>query len=200
MALLAGLAIATPAIAAPNWLGQTGLLLTPTADALDARQVNVAFHHITDVANLAAGNVGLTRGLEVGVLFFDPQRGNREGKFTGSAKYQVLRETPNGIGIAVGWWDFADELNSTLYGVASKKITNINGFPLRVHVGGGGGIYDNVFAGAELPLATNLNTMVEFDGTYLNGGVRWGVAQGFRIDLGFLEKQFGVGASYNSHF
>jgi len=198
LTLFAVALLAAPASAAPNWLGQNGLLLTPTADALNARNWNATFHFISDVANIGAANLGLARGLEAGVVWFDPERG--DSKFTGAAKYQLLPETPTGIGLAAGWWDIFDEIDSTPYAVASKRVTMVSGFPLRLHLGVGGGIYDNVFAGADLPLATNLLAMAEYDGEDLNAGVRWAIAGGFRIDAGLVSEEFGAGISYNASF
>lgn len=199
LALIACFVAAAPAGAAPNWLGPTGLLLIPTADALNTRDFNVAFHHVSDKANIVAGNVGVARGLEVGGLYYSPiHRGDDE--VTAQVKYRIVPKTLLPLSLAVGWWDPFDQVNSTPYGVATLSVGDVSGFPLRVHVGGGGGIYDNVFAGADLNLATNLLTMLEYDGTDINGGIRWGLPMGFRVDAGFVSKEFGIGASYNAHF
>jgi hypothetical protein len=200
LSLLVCMVVATvPASAAPSFLGMTGLLNTPTADALDTREWNVAFHHISDNANIAAGNVALAAGLEAGVVWFDPNRGSDE-RFTAQAKYRLIPETPTGVGLAVGWWDVADEIDSSPYGVISKRLTNVGGFPLRGHLGLGGGIYDGIFAGVDLPLAENVLLMVEYDSEDVNAGIRLGLARGFRIDAGFVSEEFGIGGSYNTRF
>lgn len=200
LGLLLSLAVAVPASAAPNWLGQTGLLLTPTADALNDREWNLTFHHISDQANIAAVNVGLLRGLEAGLVYFDPDFRGADEEFTGRVKYVLLPERAESFGLAIGWWDFADQIDSTPYGVLSKRVTEVDGRALRVHVGGGGGIYDGIFAGADLNLTDNLLAMLEYDGDDLNAGVRLGLAQGFRIDAGLVSDEFGIGASYNARF
>ncbi|MBI3947354.1 MAG: hypothetical protein HY321_15630 [Armatimonadetes bacterium] len=201
LALFAALVAAAPASAAPNWLGMTGLILTPSADALDAREWNVTFHHITDTANIAAGNLGLARGLEAGLVFFDPEARGADAELTGHAKYMVIPETATGVGFAVGWWDFADQVDSSPYAVVSKRLRGDNEGPaFRVHVGGGGGIYDGIFAGAEANLTSNILAMVDYDGEDVNAGVRIGLPSGFRLDAAFVSEEFGIGASYNARF
>lgn len=200
IAVLPALAVTVPAAAAPNWLGQTGLLRTPTADALNSGDWNASFHYITDVASVAAANVGLARGLEVGGVWYD-QQNRRFSRFAASAKYRLISETPKGVGVAVGWWDVSNQVNSTLYGVVSKTLTQVSGHPLRGHIGYGGGVYrNNVFAGADLPLVPNLLAMLEYDGSDFNGGVRWGLPSGIRVDAGFVRQQLGIGASFNARF
>lgn len=200
LGLIVGLVVGAPASAAPSFLGHTGLLLTPTADALDAREWNLTFHHISDNANIAAGTVALAAGLEVGGVWFDPDVRGADSKFTAHAKYRILPETPTGVALAVGWWDIADEIDSTPYGVVSKRLTNVGRFPLRGHVGLGGGTFDGVFAGVDLPVANNLLLMAEWDTEDLNAGIRLGLPMGFRIDAGVVSEDFGIGASYNARF
>lgn len=199
-ALLAALAVAAPAAAAPSWLGYTGLLITPTADALNTREWNIAYHHISDISNIAAVNFGLARGLEAGGVYFDPQRRFADEEFTGQVKYRILPETASGVGLAVGWWDVFDQVDSTPYGVVSKRLSNIGGRPFRGHVGIGGGVLDGLFAGADWPITDNILLMGEYDTEDLNFGARIGLAQGFRIDVGIVSEEFAIGGSYNANF
>jgi hypothetical protein len=199
-ALLLAVAVATPAGAAPSWLGYTGLLLTPTADALNSQQWNIGYHHVSDSFNAAVVNFGIARGLEVGGVFYDPDSRFLDEEFTAQVKYRVLPETATGVGLAVGWWDVLDQIDSTPYGVVSKRLTDVGGRPLRIHAGIGGGILDGFFAGADWPITNNILLMAEYDTEDLNFGARFGLAQGWRIDVGIVSEEFGIGASYNASF
>ncbi len=179
-----------------SWLGQSGLLLTPTADTLGgALRVSGAFHHITDTASVSSVTVGLPGGLEVGGLFYDFPAGGRKGEFTGSAKWQ-LPFKPCGFDVAAGWWDVADKVDGSPYAIVSRQVTLVNDLPLRLHAGWGGGIYgDKIIGGGDLLLDQNLAVMAEFDGRDLNGGIRWTLPPRFRVDAGYIRGEMGVGAS-----
>ncbi|MDH7569099.1 MAG: hypothetical protein QHJ73_05885 [Armatimonadota bacterium] len=190
-----------PVSAAPNWLGMTGLLVTPTADALETRDWNVSMHHVSDSYNLGAANVGLARGLEVGVVWFDPDSRWAKEEWTGQVKLRILPETKEGVALAGGWWDPFDQVNSTPYGVISKRLTELApGVVLRGHFGVGGGLFDGVFGGADLTLARNLLAMVEYDGNDVNAGLRFAASESVRIDAGLVSDEFAAGISFNARF
>ncbi|HEX2999124.1 MAG TPA: YjbH domain-containing protein [Armatimonadota bacterium] len=199
MAILVSLALAVPASAAPNFYGPTGLFKIPTANVLKPREWNLDYHYVSDQDHFVAGNVGVTKGLEVGALFFqDVSNGGGSG-ITANAKYQLLYENTSKVGLAVGWQDIADALDTSVYVVASKQVGMMQHAPINLHLGIGGGVFDNVFAGGDLYLVQHLQGILEFDGVHVNGGVRVGVGD-FRIDAGLVSGQFGVGTSYNTAF
>jgi hypothetical protein len=207
VALLTGWLWMTAAEAAPNWLWQTGLFIIPTANALNAREWNVTFHHTSDVHNVAAVSAGLTRGLEVGAIWYDPEGGGQSEEVTGHVKYQILHDRPHGFGLAVGWWDVADTVNDTrhrfesaVFAVASRRVAQVEGRVLRAHFGVGSGSYDGVFAGADLRLSPRLQALAEYDGRDVNAGIRWQFGQRSQLDLGLVSENFGVGASYGAAF
>lgn len=197
-AAVAGVLLAAPASAAPNWIGQTGLLRTPTADSLGAETGNAGVHFIPDRSTAITGNWALIRNLEVGGLALLPRRGDT--RVTALAKYTLIPETERGIGLAVGWWDIFDQIDQTVYAVASKGLGSLGRYPVRVHLGGGSGIYNGLFAGGDIALSRNLLGMVEYDGADMNGGIRYGLPSGIRLDLGWVNSKLGVGASINRGF
>lgn len=210
MLLLAGGLMAAPASAAPNFLGMTGLLNTPTTAVVQDRAWNATFHYITDEAMMAGGSVGIARGLEIGGLWIDPQDNATDSEFTGHVKYQLIPETPKGVSMAIGWWDFPNTTGdmrigghgagSTPYGVLGVNLASMVGHPVSVYAGGGGGFYDGFIAGADVNLSRSLLAMVEFDGDDINAGLRLGLESGFRVDAGYVSTEFGIGASFNSRF
>src|ERR1041385_6901111 len=89
---LVGIVIAPPAMAAPNFLGPTGLLLIPTADVVGNREWNVHAHFIDrDSTSTFGANVGLIQNLEVGVTGLHSSGSSTIGILNG--KYRLVPET-----------------------------------------------------------------------------------------------------------
>lgn len=197
-AVVASVLLAAPAGAAPNWIGQTGLLRTPTADSLGSRDWNLGAHFVPCCSTLVVANVGPVKNLEVGGLACFPLHGAT--RVTAQAKYTLIPESARGVGLAVGWWDIFDRFDQTVYAVASKGLGNLGKHPVRLHLGGGNGIYNGLFAGGDIALSPNLLGMVEYDGTDVNGGLRCGLPSGIRLDLGWVRSKLGGGVSINGKF
>ncbi|MFN3650663.1 MAG: hypothetical protein ACK47B_13895 [Armatimonadota bacterium] len=207
-ALTLGLA-AAPASAEPNFLGSTGLILTPTAATVGDQNVG-AHAHFTDNFN-TYGVLGAWSGVELGVTYFDPDGG--DGDPIVNLKWNFLPETTLSPGVAVGVIDLFDEFDAdpSWYIVASKTfpqfIPALGG--LRLHAGFGGGIYDEeIFAGAELALGTPLDLLpvdrptftaiAEFANSDFNIGVR-GRWRGFSATAALIDlDDFGFGFTYST--
>lgn len=202
LALMA-IAIVPPASAAPNFLGSTGLLITPNADALGLREWNVHVHGTDDLTTFGV-NFGIFENLEAGVTGFDPDGGDTEALI--NLKYRLVPETATTPAIAVGVVDVADELDAdqSIYVVLSKGLgmveTGATASRLRGHIGIGDGIYDTVFGGVDLVLSPRLLAMAEYDSEDFNFGVRLGLTPEVRVDLAILDGDFGAGISWNALF
>jgi hypothetical protein len=202
---LLGLATVKPAGAAPNFLGSTGLLLTPTADVLRLREWNAHVHGTDDFTTYGAA-IGIFENLEVGVTAFDPDIGNDDALI--NAKYRLLAETATAPAIAVGAVDITDELevDPSIYLVISKALGMTGGsgayggYQLRGHLGVGDGIYDDIIAGLDLIFNPRLLLMAEYDGNDFNFGARLGLTPEVRVDLAVLDGNFGAGISFNAAF
>jgi hypothetical protein len=198
-----GVSLATPAMAAPNYLGISGLINTPTAEVSPMRSYDVHVHGTDNI--IAYGlNFGITKGLEISGTVLDPDFGG--SRTLANAKYRLAEEKGSSPAIAVGGMDLADTLDLSVYGVLSKGFGKValggrSGLGLRAHVGYGSGAFnDNLFGGVELLWSDRLTLMGEYDGSDFNFGGRFGVGTGVHLDLGILDGKFGAGIAYSAGF
>jgi len=207
--------------AIPSFRGYTGLLLVPTARSLDRGMWDAGLF-VESVSegtiNDYVANYGVSNGLEVGLDVF-----RRDDKFEGfgptdgskvliNGKYEFLRETAAHPAIAAGIIDLADQVESTVYVVASqslsKKLGCFAGEPIAptIHVGFGGGILDGVFAGLSTYLGNRIEVMVEWDSRIFDVGGRFRLTPGLTVHAGFFDvfdrydASFGVGLSYGRYY
>jgi hypothetical protein len=205
--LLCGLML--PAQSAPSLEGYTGLLLTPTADALGEKDYNAAFFtlNVEDGADSDtwAGNLGLADGVELGIARVKPE--GAPGETLLNAKYRIRSEDGEHPAFAVGVIDATDEIDTTAYFVASKTLTKVvkpDGAlsEPRLHIGIGGGALDGFFAGVSIVVADNLTLIAEYDTEDVNLGARLAVGHGLRIHGGWIHDldDVALGVSYNKAF
>jgi hypothetical protein len=212
VALAAGLAI-TPASAAPSLLGYTGLLLVPDADALDDQEFNVAYYtlNVEEGADerIFVANLGVDEGTEVGFARIKPEHGSAETALSG--KYQIQPEDMHRPALAAGIFDLTDEMDTTVYFVASKMLGRryeIEGkegemIQPRIHVGiGGGGALDGLFLGGTAVLGRKLTLIAEYDSNDINFGGRLAVGSDIRVHAGWINglDDIAIGASFNKLF
>jgi hypothetical protein len=209
LSLVALCMLALPACSAPSLLGPTGLLLTPTADALGQSEYNLGFFVLdTDNANdnnVWVGNVGVSNGVEVGAARVK-RDGNRDTIL--NAKYGIRPETEGSPGLAVGVIDATDEIESTVYFVASASLTRMLKTHHKeittptVHIGVGGGGLDGFFGGASVVLGDVLTLMAEYDTNDVNLGARLAVGPELRVHAGFINElnDFALGVSFNKMY
>jgi hypothetical protein len=219
LAMMAG-----TAVAAPSFLGPTGLIETPTADALDKDDYNLAVFTLNleegADSNIYAANLGLAEGLEVGFARHSPEDGAGEtfvnapedgaGETFVNAKYTFSRETEANPAIAAGVMDFTDEVNTTTYVVLSKVLesrweTRFGEITApRVHFGVGGGQLDGIFGGFSVALGERVLLMVEYDSDVVNCGARMALGNHVRAHVavldGFAFDDVGLGVSFNKSF
>lgn len=170
------LAMGATAFALPSAtvLGPTGLLLTPTADALGADEASIAVFGFEGGERAAyVFNYGIRANLEAGFARYT----DRETVV--NVKYNFQPETDGTVGVALGVLDVTDQVNSAIYIAASKKMeTNLPGITnFRLHAGlaAGGDAnttlpLDGIFGGLSIDIAENILVMVEHDGNNVNAG------------------------------
>ncbi len=197
--------------AAPSLEGYTGLLLTPTADALDQGEYNVAFStlNLEEGGNTSiwTGNYGSAAGTEIGVARIKLDHATAETVING--KYRIRGENGGAPALAVGVIDATDEIDTSVYLVMSKSLSKVIATHdkeitnPRLHVGiGGGGRLDGFFAGASVVLGDALTLMAEYDTRNVNLGARLAVGHGVRVQAGWIDglDDFALGASFNKVF
>jgi len=209
MIVVVALLMAQAAAAAPSFLGFTGLLRVPTADTLDLNEFNAAWFNVDLIdgdETIYAANLGLRDGLELGVVRSKVELAEGETMIT--AKYRIRPETDTHAAVAVGALDPTDEVDSTVYVVASKLLMGrarifkgeVQG--LRAHVGVGAGQLDGVFLGASATLGDRLLVAAEYDTADVNVGARLSIGYGFRVHAAWFDDldDVGLGLSYNKMF
>ncbi|UCH34423.1 MAG: hypothetical protein JSV65_18155 [Armatimonadota bacterium] len=203
------LLVAQTVAAAPSFLGFTGLLRVPDADTLNLNEFNLAWFNVdlTDGDETAyAANMGLRDNLEIGVLRTRVELAESETVL--NAKYRIRPETEAHAAVAVGVLDPTDEIESTVYVVASKVVAGrarvfdgeVTG--LRAHIGGAGGALDGIFLAASAALGDRLFLIAEYDTADVNLGARLNIGYGFRAHAAWLNDldDLGLGVSYNKMF
>ena len=201
-----------PVYAAPSFIGPTGLVQTPTADALDKGDYSLALFTLNleegADSNIYTANLGLAQGLEVGFARHSPDDG--AGETFVNAKYTFSEETEANPAIAAGVIDFTDEANATVYVVLSKILQERWGTPLgditapRLHFGIGGGQLDGIFGGCSMALGERILVMVEHDSHDVNVGLRLALGNHVRAHVALLDglgfDDVGLGVSFNKSF
>lgn len=164
----------------PNFLGATGLLFVPSAYLQRDRQLSA---HISGTSGLVGGGIllGVRNQLEIGVAGVDEEDG--DSGVLANAKLGLLQETLKLPALSAGVIDGLDTLDqgADWYVVASKYVIGyfVQGLTgqdiaLKLHLGYGGGIYDNeLFAGAELFLRGPLTGIAEYAKGEVNLGGRY---------------------------
>ena len=198
------------ALAAPSFYGYTGLVRTPTAEALDKDDYNVAaftlnFEEGAD-SNIYAANLGLNQGVEVGFARLRPEDDSAETFL--NAKYKFSPETGAQPAIAAGVIDFTDEVDTTVYVVFSKSLQERYEMDFgeiispQVHFGVGGGQFDGVFGALSATIGHRLMLFAEHDSSEINFGARLALNDELRAHLAALDgfDDIGLGLSYNKAF
>lgn len=200
---LAGVA----ASATPTISGPTGLITIPTADVIQPGQFNIAGFVMEDDATIVINGAPFS-GLEVGVGV----RNSGESVGFLNAKYQVVPETKEYPGVAVGGVDLSDSSRAgrSLYVVVSKTLPE---FGLRGHIGvetpG-----DPLFAGVskvlntvsvsrpgEKSLALQTTLLAEIHGDDPSVGLQLRLSPNFTLHASYVDLSHGViGLTFNDWF
>lgn len=204
--LLLALLLASAVMAAPNFLGPTGLLLIPTADALSADEMSFNLYGVESGSRSAyIFNYGIRENLEVGFARYEDQ------ETVVNAKYNFMPEDGKHAGVAMGVLDLTDQVNSSIYIVASKKfeLTAPGLTNFRVHAGlASGGTaksdipLDSFFGGLSVDVTNKVTLMVEHDGNNINYGASLLFGHGLQANVGAVgdESTIVYGLSFNTIF
>jgi hypothetical protein len=195
--------------AIPSWRGYTGLMVVPSADALGRGEWNAGLF-LEDVdsgtINDVVVNYGLAQGLEFGIDRFR-LNDDSDHRTLLNAKYRFMPETIRYPAIAVGISDIANDIETTVYAVASKslgcdiRVWEGETLTPRVHVGFGGGRLSGLFAGATAYIGNRVELMAEWDSIDVNVGARFRITRNFTIHAGGFNlndqvEEFSTGASF----
>ncbi len=210
------------AVAEPTLNGYTGLLTVPTADTLAAGTFNVGVNsgELEDWDDFSYyANFGLGEETEAGLLLFRPDndgggqvntssvRGSGDQTFL-HLKRSISAGLDDGPDIAAGVFDLADEVETTVYVVATweqgRNVGTVDGREvnfLDVHAGFAGGMIQDFFAGVNLAFGTRVQVMGEFINDDVNIGARFSPLDNITVDAGLLDMDdLAVNVSYASTY
>lgn len=187
------------ATAAPSFNGSTGMINTPSADALRDGQFSLGYHDLKD-HKVGTFSLNVMSNVEVGVARQFPDTGNPLTSF--NAKWSIAPETVITPGVAVGVEGLGDGHRSA-YAVASKALP----LGFRIHAGVGNGRFNGAFGAIEktinpLSLVTGNNTfpattlIAEYDGDGMNYGARLSIIPGLKVEAGWRDSKSYIGASF----
>lgn len=192
-------------------------MVVPTADALGKGDWNagIFFENVDNqTINDYVINYGIAQGFEIDIDRFRLSD-EKDAHTLLNAKYKFMAETAGQPAIAAGIADITDEIETTVYAVASKTFgTDLRAYKgetlnTRVHIGFGGGRISGLFVGGSTYFGNRVQLIAEWDTIAVNVGMRWRVTPEFTVHLGGFnlnDKQndrfsagasFGVGTSYN---
>ena len=164
--------------------GPSGLIAIPTAEVLGMANWNVgaSVMQVEEGADKSVlyADIGLLPRLEVGFAREDFKDAATETLV--NAKLGLALPVPGNISLAAGVVDATDQIDRSIYVVASHKLgAGLLPSPSRmtlpqVHVGIGGGRFDGLFAGISTIVDRRVEVMAEYDSDDFNFGARWTVA------------------------
>jgi len=203
-----------------SYLGQTGLLITPTAMIAPPLEGAIYYHKLqTDPRRQAfyGATVGLPGHLEVSALrmlnveSLPSSPGVFRNETVLNAKYQIPLGKLVGNAlmpkVAVGVFDVSNQVARVWYLALSRSVslTQTNGAPINLHLGfgnkdSGDGRLDGLFGGLDYAAAPDSLLQAEYDGQNLNAGVRYFPARWISVDGAVIANDFAWGATASNIF
>lgn len=174
--------------AAPSLQGSTGLLGTPSADALPQGTWSAGYYRHRG-ANDAVMTAGLGGGLEASVRRRDALG---EPPWQWNLKWALAPEQVLKPGLALGVDDLAGREQRSVYLAASKALP----YGMRLHLGLGNGRFHGAFGALEAPVLPRTWLILEQDGRRWNAGARLALGPEVRLDAGRCGGHTYLGASY----
>ena len=186
----------TAAAAAPAAGGETGNLMTPSADLMRPGQFHIGWYEQARQHRLVAA-AALDRRWEISALRPTGGASDVEAGF----KYALRGESVLTPGVAVGAEDLTAEHRRSFYAVLSKTLP----YGLRVHAGAGNGRYAGGFAALEVRLLPGVgvgrfpdaSAYAEHVDGHAAYGVRLALSRGMKLAVGVDGHEHFVGISYN---
>jgi len=187
-------------LAAPSYLGTSGLIIVPDQRTVGhgALVTSVRFLDL----DRSLGSAGFSGGTQVWSLGYGllpdfeiafSQLRDREGtKGIFSGKYRMpLFDRSSPLSLTVGAIDLFDSQDFSPYAVVGYRLRlgpkQVSPVALNLTAGYGAGMFDKgLVAGAELALGPRLSLMVDAKPGTLNSGLRF-FSQGFTLDIGLLD-------------
>ena len=169
------------------------MIRMPTADSMRLGQFSTGYFYWNDHGSGVVA-VGLPRGVEISAAV----RRNVGVADTAiyNVKFNLNQEALLYPAVAIGVEDIDGRERRSVYGVLSKALP----YGFRIHIGTGTGRFEGMFASLEKVLnpvslrkknsgfpVTSL--IVEMDGYKMNYAARMRLAQGLRLDAGWLGKE-----------
>lgn len=212
----------TPALGAPNFLGQSGNIVTPNDLVVPRGEFSLGYHYVDkkvfgggDSLNIVHANYGFTPQFEAGLAYVNA--GGDELLING--KYQIVRERGSSPSLSVGVVDLFDSLNRDpgFFFLVGKNLTSSSrdvrteaeGRPVHGYLGFGTGPYDGLIAGLSFVPSAQLTLMAEYSpegpltgrDDALNLGIRFAANSRLRLDAALFDfDNFGVGVTFSSGF
>lgn len=209
--LLSGILWVSTLTAAPTINGPTGLIMVPTAESLQYKEMNVALDYKlsnTTQQHFLKFNFGEFKGVELGIVGGSVPT---EGVFVNAKYYLMSDNTRFPLSIAIGAENLGSKRNTGVYMVASKKFQGgVNG-----HFGFYAGFEENneldpsIMGGVEWILDNRISLLADLVGKRrkytLNGGLRFAIYPDFHLRAAILdmgnnaqENFYTLGLSYNA--
>lgn len=215
-------ALMTPALAAPNFLGQSGNIVTPDDRVVPRGEFSLGYHYLDkkvfgggDSLNIFHANYGFTPQFEAGLAYVD---GNGEELLV-NGKYQIVRERANSPSVTVGVVDLFNQLNLDpgFFLLLGKNLTassgdvreEAGGRPVHGYIGIGTGAYEGLIAGLSFVPSRQLTLMAEFSpegpltgrDDAVNLGIRFAASNKIRLDAALMDfDNIGLGITFTSGF
>jgi hypothetical protein len=214
-------AVTVPVLAAPNFVGQSGNIVTPDDRIVQPREFSAGYNfldqHIFGTnksKNLIAANYGFTRALEAGLAYE-----TRDKDLLVNAKYGLVPERRTSPSVTLGVVDLFNQLdkNPGGYIVLGKNLTGVSGDvatatagrALHGYVGLGTGPYNGVMGGLDFIATPQLSLMAEYAPkgpltgrkSGVNLGARYAISNRVRLQAALFDfDNVGVGISFTSGF
>lgn len=170
--------------------GSTDLMITPTTATLNPSNMGVAINFSEGEVSYFNFDYGLARDLEIGLAVLNFYN---ETELTIRGKYQLLHETGDYPGLAIGVQDLGMD-NVSPYLVVSKRIPDIG---VTGYLGAGGGGFDGIFGGINKTFnmrggsqLSQLDLFLEADSYGLNIGTKLGIGSRTKINFGLVDMEY----------
>jgi hypothetical protein len=186
-----------------NLFGQSGVLVTPSANILPRHVGSLGYARLDD-SNILHLAFAPTDRFEVSIT---DTAGDLPSRLLLGGKLKVFESHDATTRVSVGVLDVTDEIDTSLYGVVSKDVElHWFGKPRRatISAGLGGGLLKGLFGGLHLGLTDRvslLGEVVDFGGaTRINFGAEYRPNADLHLKLFSAQSDFGGAVSYERQF